>query len=175
MSSTQQNSVKEIILKNFKNVQQGTNFILKAVPKDKLNYQPTKEMRPMGDLVMHIATLPLTNTLFVQGVFKERPDPAAMQKVLEEKLGNVYKEKNYSAIFTKACEYMNDFYTKKTDTEWLNTTFTTFINPNPAPLLQGIIGVEDHIIQHRGTLFAYLRTLNVLVTMKQYYGMEELK
>ena len=70
---------------------------------------------------------------------------------------------------------MNDFYTKKTDAEWLNTTFTTFINPNPAPLLQGVIGVEDHIIQHRGTLFAYLRTLNVPVTMKQYYGMEELK
>ena len=85
MSSTQQNSVKEIILKNFKNVQQGTNFILKAVPKDKLNYQPTKEMRPMGDLAMHIATIPLTNTQLVQGVFKERPAPAAMQKVLEEK------------------------------------------------------------------------------------------
>ena len=175
MSSKQQNSVKEILMKNFKNVQQGTNFILKAIPKDKLDYQPTIDMRKMGDLAFQNALLPLTCTMFAQGMFKERPDQATMQKVLAEKLGSAVKENNYPAMFAKACEYMFDFYGKKTDNDWLNTTYTTFINPNPISFLQGFVGIEDHLIQHRGTLFAYLRTLNIPVTMKQYFGMEDLK
>jgi hypothetical protein len=169
------NSVKELLLKNFKGIQRGTNFILKTVPTDKLDYQPNKDMRKMGEIAMHIATLPLSNTFLIENEFKERPNPELSKKLFEDKFGSAYNENNFPVIFEKACEYFIDFYNKKTDVEFFTNTFTNFIYTKPTSFLQGFLSVEDHIVQHRGTLFAYLRLLNIPVTMMQYFGFEELK
>ena len=168
-------SMKEIVISNFKGVQRGTDFILKAVPKDKLDYAPTKDVQQkLGDLARHIAVLSYTGTLFVEGGNKERPNPDQMKKILADKFGSDLANNNYSAVFNKACEHFLNFYSKKSDDELVKGTFTNFINTSPTPFLKGFLSIEDHLVQHRGTLFAYLRALNVPVTMKQYFGMEEL-
>lgn len=168
-------SMKDIVIQNFKGVQRGTDFILKSVPKDKLDYTPNKDVQQkLGDLARHIAILPFTATYFAENGIKERPNPDDMKKVLAEKFGQDFQNNNYTAMFTKACEYYLNFYGKKSDDELVNGTFTNFIYSSPTPFLKGFLSVEDHLVQHRGTLFAYLRALNVPVTMKQYFGMEEL-
>jgi len=63
-------SVKEIFLENFAGVQRGTDFILKAVPKDKVDFTLVKDGQKMGDLARHISLLPFTSTLFIEKEFK---------------------------------------------------------------------------------------------------------
>ena len=168
-------STKDIIVANFKGVQRGTEFVLQAVPKDKLDYSPNKDVQQkLGDLARHIAVLPFTSALYAKGGYKERPNPDEMKKVLADKFGSDLANNNYSAVFTKACDFFLDFYGKKSDEELVNGTFTNFLYTSPTPFLKGFLSVEDHLVQHRGTLFAYLRALNVPVTMKQYFGMEAL-
>ena len=167
-------STKDIIVNNFKGVQRGTDFVLQAIPKDKLDYTITKDGQKMGDLARHIAILPFTATIFAEGGYNERPNPDEMKKKLAEKFGNDLEQNNYSAMFAKACEYFLNFYGQKSDEDLLNKTFTNFIYTQPTPFLKGFLSVEDHLVQHRGTLFAYLRALNIPITMKQYFGMEAL-
>lgn len=167
-------SMKEIFVNNFKSVQRGTDFVLKTVPLDKLDHSFTKDGQKMGDLARHIAILPFTATIFVEGQNKERPNPDQMKKLLGDKFGADLAQNNYSGIFNKACEYFLNFYGNKSDEELINGTFMNFIYTNPTAFLKGFLSVEDHLVQHRGTLFAHLRALNVPVTMKQYFGMEEL-
>ena len=167
-------STKDIIVSNFKGVQRGTDFVLQAIPKDKLDYSITKDGQKMGDLARHIAILPFTATLFAEEGYKERPNPDEMKKKLVDTFGRDLAQNNYSAMFAKACEYFLNFYGQKSDEDLLNKTFTNFIYTQPTPFLKGFLSVEDHLVQHRGTLFAYLRALNIPVTMKQYFGMEAL-
>ena len=166
-------TMKDVIINNFKGVQKGTDFVLKAIPKDKLDFSFTKDGQKLGDLARHIALLPYTSTVFVEGQNKERPNPDQMKKIVGDKFGADIAQNNYSAVFSKACEYFINFYSKKSDNDLANSTFTNFLYTTPTPYLKGFLAVEDHLVQHRGTLFGMLRALNVPVTMKQYFGMEE--
>ena len=139
-----------------------------------MEFSLSKDGQKLGDLARHIAILPYTSTIFVEGGNKERPNPDAMKKILTDKFGSDLTQANYSAVFSKACEYFLNFYGKKSDEELTTKTFTNFLYTNPTAFLKGFLSVEDHLVQHRGTLFAMLRALNVPVTMKQYFGMEEL-
>ncbi len=169
------NTVKDIVINNFLSVKRGTEFILKAIPMDKLDYAPAEHInQKLGDLARHIAILPFTATYFAEHTLQERPNPEEMKKLLGEQFGQDLAQNNYAGVFSKACEYFLTFYSQKNDDEFLNSTFTNFIYSTPTPFLKGFLSVEDHLIQHRGTLFAYLRALNVPVTMKQYFGMESL-
>ena len=165
---------KEILIKNFKNVQRGTDFILKAIPTNKLDYTPTKEMKKLGELAFHIATLPLTARYFSENEFKERPERDTILKLFSEKYGADLTKNNYSAIFAKSCEYFLNLFEKKDNNQFINGTFSNFIYRNTTSFLELFLSTEDHIVQHRGTLFAYLRTLNIPVTMQQYFGFKEL-
>lgn len=173
MSSKQ--SAKDVIIANFKGVQKGTDFILQAIPTDKLDYVPAEHMsQKLSDLARHIAVLPFTATYFAENSSKERPNPDDMKKLIGDKFGPDLAKNDYSAVFAKACDYFLNFYGNKSDSELVTGTFTNFIYTQPTSFLKGFLSVEDHLVQHRGTLFTYLRTLNVPVGMNQYFGREAL-
>jgi len=124
-------SVKEIFLENFAGVQRGTDFILKAVPKDKVDFTLVKDGQKMGDLARHISLLPFTSTLFIEKEFKERPSPEQMKNSLADHFGPDLYEGNFSTMFRKSCEYFLTFCGKKTDSEIVGSTFTNFIYATP--------------------------------------------
>lgn len=167
-------SYKDIIFENFVSVRRGTEFILKAIPQDKLDFALPDDGQIMGELARHISILPFTNTYFIENQSKERPPMEEIQKILGEKFGSSIQKNNYVEMFDLASDYFLHYFGNKTDKELVEGTYSNFIRPQPTPYLTGFLFIEDHLVQHRGTLFAYLRALNIPVTMKQYFGMEEL-
>jgi hypothetical protein len=162
------------MLRNYQNVRRGTNFVLKTIPSDQIDYIPQKGMRKLGDLASHIATLPLGSYIFTSGIV-EKFDASLLIDALKQKLGDLYDSKNYFQIFEKSNKYFLKFYEDLPLNDWVESTYTSATNPKPITYLQGFLGFQTHLLQHRGSLFTYLRTLDVPVSMKQYFGMEELK
>lgn len=174
MSDESKKSFKDLLLKNFNGVQRGTEFVLKTIPPKQLDFAPANGMKKLGELAFHVATLPLTFTYFVQNNSTERPAPEDIKLLLSDQFGSEIAKNNYQAMFGRSCEYFLEFFKKHSDDELAQKTFTNFIYQTPTPLFSAFLSVEDHIIQHRGTIFAYLRILGIPVTMKQYFGIEPL-
>ncbi|MHA1982759.1 MAG: DinB family protein [Candidatus Hodarchaeales archaeon] len=167
-------SIKEIILSNYQNVRKGTEFVLKAISLDDIEYEPQEGMRKLGDLAFHIATLPLGSFIFTSGLVTEF-DPVTLINALKQRLSSLYDSKNFSKVFEKSNDDFLNFYKDLPAEYWTEKTYTSATNPKPITYLQGFINFQNHLIQHRGSLFTYLKTLNIPVSMKQYFGIEELK
>ncbi|MHA1991220.1 MAG: DinB family protein [Candidatus Hodarchaeales archaeon] len=174
MESSKNLSIKEIILLNYQNIQKGTEFVLKAISINDIEYAPQEGMRKLGDLAFHIATLPLGSFIFTSGLVKEF-NPVTLISTLKQRLGPLYDSKNFVKIFVKSNDDFLKFYEDLPVEYWIEKTYTSATNPKPITYLQGFINFQNHLIQHRGSLFTYLRTLNIPVSMKQYFGIEELK
>lgn len=174
MVSSMKLSVKEIILQNYQNVRKGTKFVLKAIPHDVIDYSPHKKMRKLGDLAFHLSSLPLGSFIFTSGIVKKF-EPNALIYALKQRLGTLYDSKNYAEIFEKSNEYFLKFYENLPAEDWIGSIYVSATNRKPITYLQGFINFQNHLIQHRGSLFTYLRTLMIPVSMKQYFGIEELK
>ncbi|OLS24924.1 MAG: hypothetical protein HeimC3_18000 [Candidatus Heimdallarchaeota archaeon LC_3] len=64
-------SIKTIVLNHNKSVQRGTYFVLKAVPKENIDFSPKENLRKISDLAFHLATLPLGFYLLTKRIIKE--------------------------------------------------------------------------------------------------------
>ena len=78
---------KEILLENFQRVKKGTEFILKAIPKESLDYSPGNGMRTLREIAFHVATLPFTSTYYVENKSTERPSPDKFKDLFDLKFG----------------------------------------------------------------------------------------
>ncbi|MHA2100746.1 MAG: hypothetical protein ACW99A_18910 [Candidatus Kariarchaeaceae archaeon] len=165
-------SAKEVVLKMYKNIQRGTEFVLDAIPEDKLDYQLDPKGAKLREIAFHAATLPLGAAIFAKGVFEKFPSIPDLMKALEDYLGgDLIKTKDYAAIFKKSCEVFLDHYNKFSDDEFVNSTYSNFLTGGPITHLEGFLGTQNHLLQHRGTIFGFLRSLQIPVSMHQYFGM----
>ncbi|MHA2251568.1 MAG: DinB family protein [Candidatus Kariarchaeaceae archaeon] len=168
-------STKDTVLKMFESIQKGTEFILQAIPEDKLDHKIDESGSSLGKLAFHLAALPLGSVLFANGTFTEFPAVEKLMEKLSEYIGEEMKNNDFAAIFRKSCEVFINYYQTITNDDWVNTTYSTFLSRGPTTPLQGFLSTQNHLIQHRGTLFAYLRTLEIPVTLKQYWGYKPLQ
>ena len=101
-------SAKETVIRNFKGVIRGTDFILQAIPSDKLNHQLDPKGTKLREIAFHIATLPLGAAIFAKGVFEKFPSVPDLMEAFKEYLGEMVRSNDYAAIFRKACEVFLD-------------------------------------------------------------------
>ncbi len=164
-------TAKEITLQMFDNIQKGTEFILGAIPMDKLDHSVDGKSATIGDLAFHIATLPLGSVLITQGKFDKFPPIDELMKAMEPYLGDSLENKDYKSIFTKSCKAFIEFYESKSADEWINSTYENFLTRGPRTYLQGFYSMQNHLLQHRGSLTSTLRSAGIHVSLKQYWGM----
>ncbi|MHA2171163.1 MAG: hypothetical protein ACXAB7_14810 [Candidatus Kariarchaeaceae archaeon] len=160
-------SAKETVFKMFESVQKGTEYVLQAVPSDKLDYQINENSAQLGDLAFHIAAMPLASVLFGDGTFEQFPAPEKLIEELAKHLGDAMSDKDYLAIFKSSCEIFLKFHGEK---NWSEDKYSSFLHREPVSHLQAFLGTQNHLVQHRGTLTTYLRSLDIPVTLKQYWG-----
>ncbi|OLS28617.1 MAG: hypothetical protein HeimC2_05620 [Candidatus Heimdallarchaeota archaeon LC_2] len=168
-------SAKETVIRNFKGVIRGTDFVLQAIPSDKLNHKLDSKGTKLRDIAFHIATLPLGATIFAKGVFEKFPSVPVLMEAFDEYLGEMMKSNDYAAIFRKSCEVFLDHYNQFSDEEFVNSTYSNFLTGGPITHLGGFLGTQNHVVHHRGTLFGFLRSLEIPVSMHQYFGMNPLE
>ncbi len=168
-------SAKSSVLKQFEHIQKGTEYILQAVPKDKLDHSVEKSSATIEGLAFHIATLPLGAKLFAEGKFDKFPSTEVLMKTLEEYLGDTMRNKDYKSMFTKSCLIYLEYFGNKTEDEWINSTYVTPVSRGPMTYREGFLSMQNHLIQHRGSLTTTLRSIGILVSLRQYWGMSPLE
>lgn len=168
-------SAKESVIKNFIGVQRGTDYVLQAVPSDNLDYQMDPKGTKLRAIAFHIASLPLGAAIFAKGIFEKFPSVPDLMEAFEEYLGDMIRSNDFPAIFRKSCEVFLEHYNQFTNEEFVKSTYTNFLTGGPITHLEGFLGTKNHVLQHRGTLFAMLRSLEIPVSMHQYFGMNPLE
>ncbi|MFV2016337.1 MAG: hypothetical protein ACC656_12965, partial [Candidatus Heimdallarchaeota archaeon] len=146
-----------------------------AIPDDKLGHRLDPNGAKLREIAFHISTLPLGATIFAKGVFDKFPSVPKLMETLEEYLGDLIKTTDYVTIFRKSCELFLSHYNNFGDEEFTNSTYSNFLTGGPITHLEGFLGTQNHIMQHRGTLFGFLRHLGIPVSMHQYFAMSPLE
>lgn len=165
-------STKETVLRVFQNVQKGTEYVLMAIPMDKLDHQLDSNSAKLKDIAFHIATLPLGAAIFAKGAFEEFPSVPELLKSFKEHIGDIVDTNDYTEIFKHSCDVFLGHFNAFTDKEFIESTYENFLTRGPKTHLEGFLGTQNHILQHRGTLFGFLRSLGIKVNMRQYFGMK---
>ena len=160
-------TLKDIVIENFKSLMRETMFLLKSIPQDKLEFSPCTQMKHLGQLARHIAIIPFTATLYAEEYFCEVQTPTELNKVSEETFGDDLKYNNYSTVFEKSCDYFLSFYNAKCDDSLINESFINPANNEATPYLKNFLNVTNHLAHHTGNLSAYIRELLVPEAVKQ--------
>ena len=161
-------TVKDIVIENFINLKKETLFLLKAIPQDKLEYSPCKQMKRLGKLALHIDVIPFTATLNAEEYFCEHPTPTQLNEVLNETFGDDLTKHNYAVVFEKSCDYFLSFYNANSDDSYVNKSFINHANNEATPYLKSFLNVQNHLAQHTGNLSAYIRDLIVPEAVNEY-------
>lgn len=135
-----------------------TRRVFDAIPEDKLSWRPHPKARSLGELAMHIATLPSGVAEFAQPDEVEAPnfppDPEATSRaqILEAFAESLKKAKDIVAATDDA----------QAMAEWKMTRDGATLMAMPRIAMWRAI-LLNHNYHHRGQLSVYLRELDVPV------------
>jgi uncharacterized damage-inducible protein DinB len=136
-----------------------TKRVLERVPADKLSWKPHRKSMSLGQLALHIASVPggLTKIL-QQNEFEANPanfDPPSPKNIQEI-------HATFDQSLRAAEEFLNDMSEQSAQASWRLTVKGKHVFTKPR------IGVVrsimmNHLYHHRGQLSVYLRLLDVPV------------
>ncbi len=140
-----------------------TAKLLELVPADKLNWQPHTKAMSLGELALHVATIPGRYCSFgVDGrtsieTLTQHPSPKNKEEILS----------GFKTSSTTAKELLDRMDENWGNSVWNLTKNDSIIFTLPIPLFTRLL-VFNHLFHHRGQLSTYLRTLNV--ALPSIYG-----
>jgi uncharacterized damage-inducible protein DinB len=136
---------------------QTTKRVLDRVPADQLSWRPHRKSFSLGQLALHIASVPASATAaaatdtFEAATFSQ-PEPRNCQEILD----------TFGASLQSAREYL-----KKMDDSSLTSTWTLTRNGKPLMAVPRVAFLRsvlmNHLYHHRGQLSVYLRIREVPV------------
>ena len=137
---------------------QATKRMLERVPGDKLGWRPHEKSFSLGQLAMHVATIPASvsnllaqSTIEMPGEFKQEPASSADQLVpaLEESVAS-------------AKSVLNDLDDESAMSPWKATKDGQVVMEMPKVAFARAI-MLNHWYHHRGQLAVYLRMNDIAV------------
>ena len=149
-------SLVEPILNEFRDEVPATRRLLERVPADKLAWKPHPKSRSLGELAMHVASIPgMAEKIANSDEFAASTAQPSVSSVDEIR-----------ARFEKSARTAEEVLSKMTEQSaqgsW-RLTFngkTVFSKPRFAVLRTSLL---NHLYHHRGQLSVYLRLLDVAV------------
>src|SRR5215471_1198371 len=151
-------SLVEPILKEFRDEMPATRRLLERVPQERLGWKPHPKSRSLGELAMHVATIPgMAERVANFDEFSPGSPPAAANSVADI---HAAFERSVKA----AEEALSNMSDEKAQGEW-RLVFKgkeVFRKPRVAVLRTAML---NHLYHHRGQLTVYLRLLEVPVSM----------
>ena len=135
-----------------------TQKLLQSVPVDKLDWQPHPKARTLGELALHVATIPgryltfaIEGNTTVQILIERIPakNKAAILEGFEQSTG-------------KAREILSKPIDSLESKSWNLLNGNKVIFTLPVPMFIRLL-IFNHMIHHRGQLSAYLRNLDILI------------
>jgi uncharacterized damage-inducible protein DinB len=162
-AETKQVRIADAILAEMDQEAETTKRLFNVIPDDKLGWRPHPKARSLGELAMHIATIPASVAEIADGDTKEAgtfpvdPEATSREQILAIFAENLEKGKQIVAA-TDDAKAMSDWSLTKDG----NTLMTM-----PRAGFWRMV-LLNHNYHHRGQLSAYLRELDV--EMPSIYG-----
>jgi uncharacterized damage-inducible protein DinB len=135
-----------------------TEKLLKRVPADKLSWQPHHKARTLGELALHVASIPAKYLQYAKDgtttvdTLTARQTPTTTVEILR-----VFEKSKKTAL-----QILSNDFDNLQETTWHLTKNATSIFSLPVPFFTRLL-VFNHLVHHRGELVMYLRTLDVLI------------
>ena len=135
-----------------------TEKLLKLVPADKLSWQPHHKARTLGELALHVASIPAKYLQYAQdGTTTVETLTARQTSTTTVEILTVFEEGKKTAL-----QILSNEFDKFQETTWHLTKNEASIFSLPVPFFTRLL-VFNHLVHHRGQLVMYLRTLDVLI------------
>ena len=135
-----------------------TEKLLKLVPTEKLSWQPHRKARSLGDLALHVASIPARYLQYA------KDGNTTVETLVARKTETTVEEilTTFQISKQKAFEMLNNDFEKMADRTWNLTKDANPIFSLPIPFFTRLL-VFNHLVHHRGELVMYLRTLDILI------------
>jgi uncharacterized damage-inducible protein DinB len=135
-----------------------TEKLLKRVPSDKLTWQPHPKARTLGELALHVASIPGKYLQYATdgSTSVDTMTARQMNTTVEEILTT------FQASKEKAIRVLTNGFDKMADESWHLTRDSKNIFSLPVPFFTRLL-VFNHLVHHRGELVVYLRILDVFI------------
>lgn len=152
---TQASRLADSMIAELKREADVTRVLLARVPEDRLKWSPHEKSMSLGQLAMHIASLPrgvaeLLNETPAEAPNVQIPTPATVAEIVDE----------FDASVTRACDLLAGWGDPGLDASW-----TMMIGGEPVLVMprKGMARslILNHLYHHRGQLTVYLRLLDV--------------
>ena len=154
-AEARQTTIADAVLMEMDQEAEATRRLFNVIPEDKLGWRPHPKARSLGELAMHVATIPGVASLAEldskeAGVFPVDPEATSRAQILET-FENSLKEGKEIVAATDDSRAM---------AEWkLTKDGSTLIAMPRAGFWRMVL--LNHNYHHRGQLSAYLRELDV--------------
>ena len=162
-AQTRQTTIADSILMEMDQEAEATRRLFNVIPEDKLSWRPHPKARSLGELAMHVATIPSSVAEIAQmdtkeaGTFPVDPEATSRAQILEVFEDSLKKGKEIVAATDDT----------RAAAEWKLTKDGATIMAMPRIGFWRMV-LLNHNYHHRGQLSAYLRELDV--PMPSIYG-----
>ncbi|HUR99396.1 MAG TPA: DinB family protein [Pyrinomonadaceae bacterium] len=157
-AETRQTRISDSILTEMDQEAEITRRLFNVIPDDKLSWRPHPKARSLGELAMHVATIPASVAEIAEldskeaGTFPEDPEATSRNQILQIFAESLEKGKAIVGSTDDA----------RATAEWKLTKDGATIMAMPRMGFWRMV-LLNHNYHHRGQLSAYLRELDVVL------------
>ena len=161
--------IPKLLLHMLEHESNQTKFVLAAAKDTDLKFTPKDELRPLIDLINHIAQIPLIDLKFFSMEFKSFEEVRAMEKDLRQDTID-----NMLTIYDQGIEKIKEYISKLSDEQVIENNLKAFYQDGPEKSWAHYIPeITTHLAMHKMQLWMYLKLAGAPVSMWTYYGVPQ--
>lgn len=146
-----------------------TRFVLVAAKESDLKFTPNEALRPLVDLVNHLAQIPTIDFNFFSMEFKTFEEVRAMEIDLRQETID-----DMLTVYDQGIEKIKEFISKLADEQILENNLKAFYQDGPEKSWAHYIPeITTHLAMHKMQLWMYLKLAGAPVSMWTYYGVPQ--
>ena len=163
--------ISKILLDILDHESSQARFVMTTANGTDLKFKPTTELRPLIDLMNHLAEIPTIDLKFCAMEFNNFEEVHAMEKELRR---NTIDE--MLALYDKGMASIHDYISKLSDDQLTENNLKPFDEKGPPKSWAHYIPeITTHLAMHKMQVWMYLKLAGVHVSMWTYYGVPQNK
>ncbi|MGY5871351.1 MAG: hypothetical protein RTV72_03810 [Candidatus Thorarchaeota archaeon] len=144
-------------------------FVMAAAKDTDLKFTPKDEMRPLIDLINHMAQIPIIDLKFFSMEFKSFEEVRVMEKDLRHDSID-----EMLTLYDKGIEKIIEFISRLSNEQVLENNLKAFYQDGPEKNWAHYIPeITTHLAMHKMQLWMYLKLAGAPVSMWTYYGVPQ--
>ncbi len=161
--------ISKILLDMLDHESSQVKFVMIAAKGSDLNFKPTKELRPLIELINHVAQIPTIDLKFYSMEFKEFKEVQAMERELRRETID-----DLLSIYDKGMESIHKYISNLSDEQLTENKLKAFYQEGQLKSWAHYIPeITTHLAMHKMQIWMYLKLAGVPVSMWTYYGVPQ--